>query len=168
MHLGRLSGPNHLLKKVTQSQFPRAMSRQLLSNSRDGDFTASLGSLCQCLVILMVKKQFQMFRCSLICFHLCGLPLVLTLCITENVLTPSSLFLSIRYLNTSVSSLLSLLFSRLDSPSSLRVSSQERSSGPLIVLDALCWTNSTKFISFLQTSFFRNVNLFSLSYLSFK
>ena len=49
-----------------------------LSISKDGDSTASLGSLCPCSVTLTVKKSFLMFRRTLLCFSLCPWPLVLS------------------------------------------------------------------------------------------
>ena len=64
---------------ATQSQLPRIVPRQLLEISKDGDSTASLGKLCQCLVTLTLKKCFLMFRGNLLCFSLCPLPLVLAL-----------------------------------------------------------------------------------------
>ena len=44
---------------------------------------------------------------------------------------------------------LSLLFSRLNSPSSFSLSSQERCSSPLIIFVALLWTHSNRSTSFL-------------------
>ena len=50
----------HCSSRATYSQFPRTMTRQLLSISKDGDSTSSLGNLCQCLVTLIMKSCFLM------------------------------------------------------------------------------------------------------------
>ena len=71
---------------------------------KDGDYTTSLGSLCQCSVTFPVKKCFLMFRGNLLCFSLCPLPLVLSLGTTEKSLAPSSLHPPFRYLCTLIRS----------------------------------------------------------------
>jgi len=50
--------------RATQRWLPKTVSRWLLNISRDS--TTSLGNLCQCLVILTVKKWFLMFRSMLL------------------------------------------------------------------------------------------------------
>lgn len=70
---------NPLLKQGHPSQLLRIISRWVLNISKDGDTTASLGSLFLCLVTLRVKKCFQMFWSSLLCFCLCLLPCILSL-----------------------------------------------------------------------------------------
>ena len=100
MDLSRSSGTTLCSSRATYSQLLGTMSRQLLSISKDGDYTPSPGNLCQSLVTLIVKKCFLMFRQSLLCFSLCPLPLVLSLGSTEKSLTPSSVHPSCRYLYT--------------------------------------------------------------------
>ncbi|KAM9591087.1 transmembrane protein 161B-like isoform 4-T6 [Morphnus guianensis] len=62
---------------------------------------------------------------------------------TEKSLAPSSSFPPIRYLYGVIRSPLSLLFSRLNSPSSLNLSSYERYSSSFIIFLALHWTLSS-------------------------
>jgi len=103
--------------RTTYSQLPRTVSRWLLNISKEGDSTASLGNLCQCSVT--AKKCFLMFRGNLLCLSLCPLPLVLSLGATEKSLALSSLHPPFRYLYTLLRHTPpSLLFSRLNSPSS--------------------------------------------------
>ena len=97
---------------------PRTMSRWLLSISREGDATTSLGN----------HQCFLMFRQHLTCFSFCPLCLVLSLGIIEKSLAPSSLYLPFRYLYALMRTLLSLAFSRLNSLSSLSLSSHARCS----------------------------------------
>jgi len=47
--------------RVTYSRLHRTLSRRVLNISREGDSTASLGSLLQCSVTLRVKKFFLVF-----------------------------------------------------------------------------------------------------------
>ena len=72
--------------QVPYSMLHRKMSRWVLSISREGDSTASLGSLFQCFVTLTVKKFFLMFVWNFPCSSLCPLPLVLLLHTTEKSL----------------------------------------------------------------------------------
>jgi len=58
--------------------------------SREGDSTASLGSLGLGSITLRVKKFSLMFRQNFLCFGLCLLPLVLSLGTTEMSLAPYS------------------------------------------------------------------------------
>ncbi|XP_052646855.1 uncharacterized protein LOC128143559 [Harpia harpyja] len=89
----RLEGTSgsHLVQHPCSSlhQQPRTVSRQIVTVSKDGDSTTSLGNLCQSLVTLTLKKCFLMFRGNLLCFSLCPLPLVLLLGATEKILAPS-------------------------------------------------------------------------------
>ena len=83
--------------RVTQSRLHRTASRRVLNISREGDSTASLGSLGQGSVTLRGKK---FFRRNFLCFSLCPLPLVLSLSTTEEsgsiLLTPTlQIFISI-------------------------------------------------------------------------
>jgi len=86
--------------RVTYSRLHRTLSRRVLNISREGDSTASLGSLFQGSVTLRGKKFFLMFRQNFLCFNLCPLPLVLLLGTTEEfgpiLLTPTlQIFVSI-------------------------------------------------------------------------
>jgi len=94
------------------------LSRQLLSISKDGDTTTSLGNLHQCLVTLTIKKYFLVFRGKLLCFSMFLLSLVLFLGTTGKSLTLSYLHPHFRYLCILIRSPVSLLFPRLNSPSS--------------------------------------------------
>ena len=84
------SSPTPCRSRVTQSRLHRTLSRRVLSISREGDSTTSLGSLRQGSVTLRVKKFFLMFRRNFLCFSSCPLPLVLSLGTTEKSLAPSS------------------------------------------------------------------------------
>ena len=64
--------------RITQSRLQRTLSRQVLNISREGDSTASLGSLGQGSVTLRVKLLFLVFSWNFLCFSLCPLPLVLS------------------------------------------------------------------------------------------
>ena len=66
------------------------MSRRVWNISREGDSTASLGSLFQGSVTLRGKKFFLMFSWNFLCLSLCPLPLVLSLGTTEKSLGPWS------------------------------------------------------------------------------
>ena len=66
------------------------MARRGWNISREGDSTASLGSLGQVSVTLRGKKFFLGFSWSFLCSSLCPLPLVLSLVTTGKSLAPSS------------------------------------------------------------------------------
>jgi len=91
-----------------------------------GDSTNSPGNLCQSSI--SVKNYFLMFIWHLLWFSLRPLPLDLSLGTTRKSLSPSSPF---TYLHTLTRFLPSLLFSRLNSLGSLRLSSYERCSCPV-------------------------------------
>ena len=57
--------------RVTHSRLHSTTSRRVLKISREGDSTASLGSLCQGSITLRVKRFFLMFRRIFLCFRLC-------------------------------------------------------------------------------------------------
>ena len=69
--------------RVTQSRLHSTASSQGWNISREGDSTASLGSLGQGSVTLRGKKFFLMFSWNFLCSSLCPLPLVLSLGTTE-------------------------------------------------------------------------------------
>ena len=88
------------------------------------------------------ERVFPCVQIEFLCFNLCTLPLVLSLGTTEKSLSPSSSFLLARYLYTLMRFLLSLLFSRLNSPCSPRDFSYDKCCSPLIIFMALHWTLS--------------------------
>lgn len=63
-------------RRTTEGQLPQTMSRWLWSSSKDGDSTASLSSLCQCLVKL-TEKVFPGVLPDPSVFRLCPLPVLL-------------------------------------------------------------------------------------------
>ena len=58
--------PTPCPSRVTHSRLQRTLSRQVLNISREGDSTASLGSLGQGSVTLRGKKFFLMFRWKIV------------------------------------------------------------------------------------------------------
>ena len=122
------------------SWLPRTTPTQFYNISKDGDFTAFLGNLFQCSATLTVKNCFLMFRDSLPCFGFCPLPLAPSLGITEKCLGSIFFATSLQVFTHLNQILLSLLFSRLNNPSSLSLSLQERRSSPFIIFMALCYS----------------------------
>ena len=98
------------------------------------------------------SQCFLMIWWKLLCFSLCPLPLILSLGTTERSLAPSSLCPPFSHLYTLTRSPLSLLSSRLNSPSSLYLSSEERYSGPLVLFLALHWTLQRVHVSLVLES----------------
>ena len=82
--------PTPCPSRVTQSRLHSTAARRGWNISREGDSTASLGSLGQGSVTLRGKKFFLGFSWSFLCFSLCPLPLVLLLGTTGKSLAPSS------------------------------------------------------------------------------
>lgn len=66
------------LGRAIQSQFPSIMSRWLLSISKDGESTTSLGQLVPVLGHCQSEKVLHMFRGILLCFRVYSLPLLLS------------------------------------------------------------------------------------------
>lgn len=91
MRLAGTSG-DHMLKQVTHSGLPRAMSRWVLSISKDCDSNnpTSTINLRQCLTTLTEAMSEQHVLCS----SLCPSPPVLSLGTTQKTLAPFSLFFS--------------------------------------------------------------------------
>lgn len=116
------------------------MSKWLLNVFKDGDFTISLANTCQCSATFRVEKCFLMFRWHLQYFSFCPLLLLLSLFTTEKVLAPPSLHLPLS---------INLLFSRMNSPKSPGLSSQERCSHSSVMFVVLHWTLSGVSMSFL-------------------
>ena len=72
--------PAHpLLKQALLQQLLRITARRALDVPREGDCTASLGSLSPCSGTLKGKKFFLLSPRSSLCCSLCPLPLVLSL-----------------------------------------------------------------------------------------
>ena len=114
---------------------------------KNGDSITSVGKLCQCLLTLTVNKCCLIFRQNLLCFCLCPLPLVLSLGTNVKSLARSCLHPSFRYLYTLIRYHPRFLFSRLNNPCSLSLSSQERCSSPSVIFMALHWTISSRAVS---------------------
>ena len=118
-YLWRPFGPTPMLKQGQLEEVAQEYAQQLLKVSKDVDSKISLGNFC--LVTPSVVKCFLIFREDLLCFRLCPLPLVLALGTTERVwlchlcTLPSGIYIA--------KIPLSLLFSRLNSSSSLSHSS---------------------------------------------
>lgn len=84
--------------------------------------------------VISTVRKFLMFTGSLPRFGLCPFPLFLSLSTTEKNLTPSSARSSFRYSCTLTRYSLTLLFSRMNSPRCLSVSSQEKCCRPFVTL----------------------------------
>lgn len=74
---------------VTYSRLLRAVSREDLNTSRDGESTNCSAKLCLHLITCTVKMFFLVFKWNFLCFNLCPWPLVLPLGTTEEA--PASL-----------------------------------------------------------------------------
>ena len=108
--------PPHTQSRV--SMLFRAVSSWIFDIFKDGGSTVSLGNLFQGLTILTVKKFFLTFRWSFLHFHLCPLPVVLSLGITKTNLAPSHPLTGYFYILIRLDFLpMSFLFSRLSNPS---------------------------------------------------
>jgi len=127
----------------------RAPSNLALNTAREGASTASLGNLFQCLTTLRIKNLFLRTNRTLPFFSLKRLPLVLSLHVLVNSPSPAFLLAPFGYWKAGRRSLWSLLFSRLNSPNSLSLSSWERCSSPQIVFVALLWTCSNRSMALL-------------------
>ena len=82
--------PTPCPSRVTHSRLHSTASRRGCNISREGDSTASLGSLGQGSVTLRGKKFFLGFSWSFLYSSLCPLPLVLSLGTTGKSLAPAS------------------------------------------------------------------------------
>jgi len=102
-------------------------SKRFLNTSRDGDSTTPLGSLFQCLTTLSVRKCFLISNLNSPWHNLRPFPLVLSSVTSEKRPTPLSLEAPFRYWKRAITSHLSLLLPRLNSPSSFSLSMQTSS-----------------------------------------
>jgi len=113
----------------------RAPSNLALSVSRDGASITSLGNLGQGLTTLTVKNVFLISSLNLPSLSL--KPLLLVLPLQALVKSPSpALWQPLQALAAALRSPCSLLFPRLNSPSSPSLSSQQRGSSPQIIAGA--------------------------------
>lgn len=87
-------------------------------------------------------KEYLMLIWNFLCCSLCPLRLILSLGTYEKSLAQSSWHPPFRYLYALIRFPLSLLFSSLNRLNSLSIFSFERCSTPLIILVALCWSQS--------------------------
>jgi len=117
-----------------QTRVLKAPSSPALNTAREGAATASLGSLCQGLTTLTGKNFFLLSKSPL--FHLEAItPCPITTCPCKKSFS-SFIVGPFRYWKAAVSCPQSLLFSRLKSPNSLSLSSQQRCSSPWIIVVA--------------------------------
>ena len=114
---------NHQRIANHQSRLPRATSSVVLNASSDGTSTTSLGNLFQCITTLWVKNFLLISNLNLPCLSLRPFPLVLSLSTLVNSHNPSCLCAPFKYWKATMRSLWSLLFSKLNKPSSLNLSS---------------------------------------------
>ena len=108
----------------------RAPANLTLNTSRDGAPTSPLGNLFQCFTTLIVKNIFLVPSLKLPSFSLEPLPLVLSQQALLKNLSPPFLWALFKYWKATIMSPHRLLFSRLNSPNCLSLSSQERCSVP--------------------------------------
>ena len=87
-----------------------------------------------------VKNFLLVSNLNLLCLGLKPFPLVLSLSTLVNSHSTSYLYTHFKYWKATMRSPQNLLFSKLNKPSSLNLSSQERYSSLLIILAALLWT----------------------------
>lgn len=133
-------------KVIWSNTFPQAVPARVQDHiSKYGDSTTSLDHVCQGFVTLTVKqKVFLAVQEGPFCCHqqVCLLPLVLPPGTTEKILAVSLSTSSIQIPFDKIS----LSFSRLNSPSSLILSSQGRYSSPLNTFAALHWILSSIYL----------------------
>ena len=132
-----------------QTRLLKAPSNLALNTSREGASTTSLGNLFHCLTTLIVKNFFLLSKLNLPSFTFKSLPLVLSLPALVKKSISSFLASPLQVLKAAIRSAQNLLFSKLNNPSSLSLSSQERCSIPLLTFVALLWTHFNSSMSFL-------------------
>ena len=108
----------------------RAMA---LSTPRDGASTTSMGSLFQSLTTLRVKNFLLISNLNLPSFSLKPFPPILSLSAHSRSQSPSCVHVPFKYWKATARFPQSILSSRLNKPSSISLSSQERCSSPLII-----------------------------------
>ena len=105
------------------TRLPRATSSLALNASRDGASTTSLGNMLQCVTNLWVKNFLLISNLNLPCLSLKSFPFVLSLSTLVNSHCPSCFYAPFKYWKATMRSSQSLLFSKLNKPSSLNLSS---------------------------------------------
>jgi len=93
-----------------------------------------LGQPVQCVTTFWVKNFLLISNLNLPCVSLRPFPLVLSLLILINSCSLFCLYTPFNYWKAVMRSTQSLLFSKLNKPSSLNLSSQEGCSSPLIII----------------------------------
>ena len=109
----------------SQIRLPRAPSSLALTVSRNGASTTSLGNLFQCLTTLTIEDFFVISNLNLPSLSLKPFPLFLSTQTLLKSLSSSFLYLPFNMYLPFIRSPQSLLFSRLNSPSSLSLSLKE-------------------------------------------
>jgi len=139
-----VQGPCHGQGHLPLDQVAQSPIQPGLEHSQGGASTAPLGNLFQCLTTLVVKNFFLISNLNLPSFNLKPLtPCPITTSPSKKSLS-SFLVGFFRYWKAAVRSHRSLLFSRLNSPNSLRLSSQERCSSPWIIFVAFSGPAQTR------------------------
>jgi len=132
-----------------QTRLLKATFNLALNTVREGAATTSLSNLLQCLTTLIAENFFLVSNLNLPSFSLKPLSFVLLQEALLKSLSHPFLQAYFTYWKAAVRSPCSLLFSRLNSPNSLSLSSQERCSSPHIIFVALLCTRSNRSMSFL-------------------
>lgn len=119
--------------RINYRRLPRTLSSWILNMSKDGDSATSLDKLFQCLAILTVKKNSLLFKKNFLYFSLWPMTLVH---LEHHLEKPGSIFFILPHqvLLYIAQMCLSLLFSRLNHPSSLSLLLYDRYSKPLFGL----------------------------------
>lgn len=112
---------DHLVQPTAKAgyvdQVTKESLKEFLNVSREGEYTTSLQSLCQCSATHSVKEFHFMLCWNFLCFSTWPLLLILSLG-TEKSLAPLPWHPPLRYLYTLMRSPLRLLFCRPNRPSS--------------------------------------------------
>ena len=119
-----------------QTRLLKAPSHLALNTAREWAATASLDNLCQCLTTVLVKKFLPCIQSKSTLPQFKAITHVLLLQTLLKVFPHLSYKPALKYWKASMKSLWSLLFSRLNNPNSLSLSSQQRGSSPRIIFVA--------------------------------
>ena len=119
----------------------RVPSHLASNTSRDGESTASLNNIFQCLTTLCVKNFLLIFNLRLLSFSLKPFPLVLSLSDHVKYWSHTCSYVLFKYWKAALRSLQSLLF-RFKKPSSLSLSLKKRCFSTLMVFIGLLLTRS--------------------------
>lgn len=133
--------------RVTYSRLSRTVSHRVSTSSADRDSATSLDSLFHSLTTLKgekKKRHFFLYLNGIPCISICAccllhLPWIPLRRDGLNLFTPAhQVFMYMEMCRVSPPP--SLLFSRLNTPSSPSLPSRERRSNPLIIFEVVCWT----------------------------